>query len=113
MADRWFVVPVETAASRPYSDTPIESPKYGDQVESYSGRTYNVPSDDSLPFAGQRMYLVQFTADTATLDSIESNGDAYTRQEHDIPKSKVASYLNDLTGQSHSYDEWTARIATS
>ena len=110
MAERWFVVPVETGTS-PYANTTIQRPAYGDQVDAFSGRIYDIPEDDPLPFAGQRMFLIQFQADTATLDDIESNSDAYTRQEYDIPGEKVAAYLNDLTGQDHSFDEWTDRIA--
>lgn len=98
MSKRWFIVP---PIDHYGGNAPITEliPKYSDQVESYAGTltTYN----------GNDYWIVRFSADTNTLDSIESNADAFTLDIFDMTKSEAAQVMNDITDQDHTWSEWS------
>lgn len=105
MADRWFIVPVTGSGT----ESDAYRPKYGENADGYSGNRKDFSADkwSDLPWYPNEMYVVRIYGDTATLDSIQGNDDAYTHQEYDnITKSDVADYLNDKFNESRTFEEW-------
>lgn len=95
---RWFAVPTINDApdAAPITD---EIPKYSDQVSEWAGIR--------MTYDGQDWFLARYDASTATLDSIESNDDAHTLDSLGVTESEAAQFINDVTGQTHTWTEWT------
>lgn len=114
MSRRWFVVPMTSFTDG--DGTSMTTPRfvghgepYHGDVEHWAGQPIDFSRWDSAPWDAQ-WYAVHVRAPTATLDAIEAESDAHTRQEHGISESDVAAWLNEFylsTGASpRSFAEW-------
>lgn len=107
MTKRWFILPVIT--EQDITGQEIEKPKYVSQVERYSGNLYDLTDWDAVPLTG-KYYIAKLRAPDSVLNDIESEKDAYTRQEYGISEDKIADVLNKEFGKNLSFSEWGQRF---
>lgn len=112
MVERWFLVPRKEYVFDPgrgtLEDNVYYAPKYHVDVGGYTGQEYDIPEEWGLPVTGHH-YVVKFTADSKTLDSIAANDDAYTMEQNEISKQDVVDFMNRVTGNDYTFVEWESK----
>ena len=108
---RWFVLPRLGSGA---GEDPYRPDKKGLDL-THVGIWMDFSSSDysDLPWHPDPMFVVRVYGDAVDLDELATHSDCYGKQEYDISDAEVAAYLNDIRGESFSFDEWTSRILSN
>lgn len=106
MPDEWAVVAADTDDERPRHLDTIAG------IEWWCGAAHEFtePVWNPLPFSGDLMWVVWVGGTQAALDALAAEADAYTQSEYGITDEQIATALNNRTGRSRTYEEWTQRL---